>query len=202
MQRRQRKIVPGVRISRVAASRSAGTVRASSASHARSGHVKRMSARPLALSHSELMTQHKDLGVLPPPLPPRRAQQRHGTGDNQEDQPRAHQPKIIPPPGRPRPAWHMPDVRPSGQRSAVSGQRKHPAHGTGFRHLQSSGGAVSVCGPVESLERDQAVHPDAGMSPSRPAVTSTPRPATRVRGCAVSALPRIHGHHPGRRRPG
>ena len=30
----------------------------------------RMSARPLALSHSELMAQHKDLGVLPPPLPP------------------------------------------------------------------------------------------------------------------------------------
>jgi len=60
----------------------------------------------------------------------------------------------------------------------------------------SSGGAVSVCGSVESLERDQAVHPDAGMSPSRPAVTSTPRPATRVRGSAVSVLPRIHGHHP------
>jgi hypothetical protein len=27
-----------------------------------------MSARPLALSHSELMAQHKDLDVLPPPL--------------------------------------------------------------------------------------------------------------------------------------
>ena len=60
----------------------------------------------------------------------------------------------------------------------------------------SSGGAVSVCGSVESLERDQAVHPDAGMSPSRPAVTSTPRPATRARRPAISALPRIHGHHP------
>src|SRR5260370_19649433 len=34
------------------------------------------------------------------------------------------------------------------------------------------------------------------MSPSRPAVTSTPRPATRVRGSAISALPRIHGHPP------
>jgi hypothetical protein len=31
----------------------------------------RMSARPLALSHSELMAQHKDLGILPPPFPPR-----------------------------------------------------------------------------------------------------------------------------------
>ena len=30
-----------------------------------------MSAKMVALSHSELMAQHKDLGVLPPPLPPR-----------------------------------------------------------------------------------------------------------------------------------
>ena len=41
MSRCQRKIVPGVTISRIAARRSAGTVPASSASHARSGHVKR-----------------------------------------------------------------------------------------------------------------------------------------------------------------
>ena len=41
MSRCQRKIVPGVMISRIAAGRSAGTVPASSASHARSGHVKR-----------------------------------------------------------------------------------------------------------------------------------------------------------------
>ena len=34
------------------------------------------------------------------------------------------------------------------------------------------------------------------MSPSRFAVTSTPRPTTRARRPAVSALPRIHGHHP------
>jgi hypothetical protein len=60
----------------------------------------------------------------------------------------------------------------------------------------SSGGAVSVRGSAESPERDQAVHPDAGISPSRLAVTSTPRPATRARGSAVSALPRIHGHRP------
>ena len=36
-----RKIVPGVTISRIAARRSAGTVPASSASHARSSHVRR-----------------------------------------------------------------------------------------------------------------------------------------------------------------
>jgi hypothetical protein len=41
MSRCQRKIVPGVTISRIAARRSVGTVPASSASHARSGHVKR-----------------------------------------------------------------------------------------------------------------------------------------------------------------
>jgi hypothetical protein len=56
-----------------------------------------MSARPLALSHSKLMAQHEDLGVLPPPLPPRQAQQRHGTGDSQKDQLQAHKPKIIRP---------------------------------------------------------------------------------------------------------
>jgi hypothetical protein len=71
-----------------------------------------MSARPLALSHSKLMAQHKDLGVLPPPLPPRQAQQRHSTGDNQEDQLQARKPKIIPRPGRPGPAWHVPDALP------------------------------------------------------------------------------------------
>jgi len=37
----QREIVPGVTISRIAARRSAGTVPASSASHARSGHANR-----------------------------------------------------------------------------------------------------------------------------------------------------------------
>jgi hypothetical protein len=70
----------------------------------------RMGARPLALSHSELMAQHDNLGVLPPPLPPRQAQRRHGTGDHQEDQLQAHKPTIIPRPGRPRPTWHVPDA--------------------------------------------------------------------------------------------
>jgi hypothetical protein len=41
MSRCQRKIVPGVTISRIAARRYVGTVPASSASYARSGHVKR-----------------------------------------------------------------------------------------------------------------------------------------------------------------
>jgi hypothetical protein len=54
-----------------------------------------MSPRPLAQGHRELMTQHQDLGVPPPPLPPRQAQQRHGPGDDEEDQLQAHKPKII-----------------------------------------------------------------------------------------------------------
>jgi hypothetical protein len=41
MSRCQRKILPGVTTSRIAARRSAGTVPASNASYARSGHVKR-----------------------------------------------------------------------------------------------------------------------------------------------------------------
>jgi hypothetical protein len=44
MSRRQRTIVPGVTISRIAARRPIGTVPASSASHARSGPVTRESA--------------------------------------------------------------------------------------------------------------------------------------------------------------
>ena len=55
----------------------------------------RMSPRPLAQGDRELMAQHQDLGVLPPRLPARQAQQRHGTGDDQEDQLQAHKPKII-----------------------------------------------------------------------------------------------------------
>jgi hypothetical protein len=58
-----------------------------------------MSARPLALSHGKLMAQHEDVSVLPPPLPPRQAQQRHGTGDDKEDQLQARKPQIIPRPG-------------------------------------------------------------------------------------------------------
>lgn len=44
-----------------------------------------MSAGSLALGDSELMAQDQDLGVLPPRLPPRHAQQRHGPGHNEED---------------------------------------------------------------------------------------------------------------------
>jgi hypothetical protein len=76
MSRCQRKIVAGVTISRIAVSRSMGSVPASSASH---GPVRprqtRMSTRPLTLGDSKLMAQHQD----------------------QVDQLQAHKPKIIPP---------------------------------------------------------------------------------------------------------
>jgi hypothetical protein len=55
----------------------------------------RMSPRPLAQGHRELMAQHQDLGVLPPRLPPRQAQHRYGPGDDEEDQLQAHKPNII-----------------------------------------------------------------------------------------------------------
>src|SRR5271165_5756681 len=81
-----------------------------------------MSTRPLTLGDSELMAQHQDLRVLPPRLPPRQAQDRYHAEHDQEDQPQAHKPKIIPPPGgsrsarpahehgtsRPRSAEHLP----------------------------------------------------------------------------------------------
>jgi hypothetical protein len=59
-----------------------------------------MSTKPLAQGDSKLMTQHQDLGVLPPRLPPGQAQHRHRTGDNEEDQLQAHKPKIIARPPR------------------------------------------------------------------------------------------------------
>jgi len=99
MSRCQRKIVAGVTISRIAVSRSMGSVPASSASH---GPVRprqtRMSTRPLTLGDSELMAQHQDLRVLPPRLPARQVQHRHRTEHDQVDQLQAHKPKIIPPP--------------------------------------------------------------------------------------------------------
>jgi hypothetical protein len=82
----------------------------------------RMSARPLALGRSELMAQHKDLGVLPPLLPPRQPQQRHGTGDNQEDQLQPHKPQIIPPPGRAPRVGQTPTARPLRQAFAQMAQ--------------------------------------------------------------------------------
>jgi hypothetical protein len=60
MLRCQRKMVPRVTISRIGARRSIGTVPASRAGNARSGHVSR---RPLAPGNSQPVPQHQDLGV-------------------------------------------------------------------------------------------------------------------------------------------
>src|SRR5258708_7634337 len=124
MSRCQRKIVPGVTISRIAARRSAGTVPANSRHPAPARPPKReTTGGPRAPSHSELVAQQKDPGALPPPPPPRPAQHRHGTGDNQEDQLQAHKPKIIPRPGR-RGAKQPAVSRASGQVAQVFGTHK------------------------------------------------------------------------------
>jgi hypothetical protein len=60
-----------------------------------------MSAGPLAHGYRKLMTQHQDLGVLPPRLPARQAQQRDSTGHDDEDQLQACKPEIIARPDRP-----------------------------------------------------------------------------------------------------
>jgi hypothetical protein len=111
---------------------------ASRASHARSGHVSLAGARgPLAQGHSELMAQHQDLGVLPPLLPVRQPEQRHDTGYGQEDQPQAHEPKIIPRRDGPRP------VRPALARDRAR-QCICPG-GAGCRHPQvKHGGEVGA----------------------------------------------------------
>jgi hypothetical protein len=65
--RRQRKIVAGVTISRIRPSRPKGSVPASRASHARSGHISpATSPGPFAQGDSEPMTQHQDLSVGQP----------------------------------------------------------------------------------------------------------------------------------------
>ena len=97
----------------------------------------RTSARPVTLNHSELMAQHKDLGVLPPPLPPRQAQQRHSTGDHQEDQLQAHKPKIVPRPGRRRGAGQPTINGASGQVAQVFGT--HNALPAEYLHLSEGG---------------------------------------------------------------
>jgi hypothetical protein len=60
----------------------------------------RMSPRLLAEGDRELMAQHEDLGVFRPRLPARQPEQRHRTGDDQEDQLQAHKPRIIAPSGQ------------------------------------------------------------------------------------------------------
>ena len=76
----------------------------------------RMSPWLLAQGDSQLMAQDQDLGVLPPHLPPGQAQQRHGAGDDEEDQFQAHKPKIIARTARCRPAHRPPGAGPERRR--------------------------------------------------------------------------------------
>jgi hypothetical protein len=91
----------------------------------------RMHPRSLPLRDNELMAQHQDLGVLPPPLPPRQAQHRRRTEHDQEDKLQAHKPKIIPRPARTGPAsaerWTKPTVlrKASSQVTQVFGTHKY-----------------------------------------------------------------------------
>jgi integrase len=89
------------------------------------------SPRSLAQGDSELMAQHQDLGVLPPRLPPRQAQHRHGPGHDEEDQLQAHKPKIIA--GQPEP--ELPARHRSRDRADGVPQSICPV-GAGFRHAQ------------------------------------------------------------------
>src|SRR5215472_1088737 len=67
-----------------------------------------MHPRPLTLRDSELMAQHQDLSILPPPLPARQPEQRRDMGHDQENQLQAHKPKIISPPDGSTPAQPTP----------------------------------------------------------------------------------------------
>ena len=84
-----------------------------------------MSPRLFTQGHRELMAQHQDLGILPPRLPPRQAQHRHGPGHDEEDQLQAHKPKIIacqPEPDRPPGTVHATKPTASGKASAQVAQ--------------------------------------------------------------------------------
>jgi hypothetical protein len=139
MSRCHRRIVPGVTMSRIAVRRSTGTVPASSASHARSGHVSRVgSLRPLTQGDRELMAQHEDPGVLPPRLPARQPGQRHDTGDDQEDLLQAHNRRSSHHPARPTHARPTPDARPSRRRAAVHLPRWHKFSARTMLKLEAS----------------------------------------------------------------
>ena len=135
MSRCHRKIVAGATISRIAASWLAGSVPASSGQpRPVRPRQPRMSPRPLAQRHRELMAQHQDLGVLPPRLPPRQAQHRHGPGHYEEDQLQAHKPKII----ARRPEPDLPARHRSRDRADDVPQSICPGD-AGFRHPQAAG---------------------------------------------------------------
>ncbi len=77
----------------------------------------RMSPRLLALGDSQLMVQDQDLGVLPPHLPLGQAQQRHGAGDDEEDQFRpTSRSSSHAQPGADRPTGHLAQAQAQAER--------------------------------------------------------------------------------------
>jgi hypothetical protein len=103
----------------------------------------RRGAGPFAQGDRELMAQHQDLGVLPPLLPARQPEERHGTGYGQEDQLQAHKPKIIARPDEPRPTGPVLDAGGALQ-SICPGD-------PGFRHPQAGSAPSSACKPSAGL---------------------------------------------------
>ena len=117
MSRCQRKMVPEVTISRIAARRSIGTVPASSDSHARSGHVNL--ARVPGLPRSATASWCRSIKISASfHHDSRRDNPSSDTArDNYEDQLQAHKPKIIPSRVQPssRRTRDETDPRPSGR---------------------------------------------------------------------------------------
>jgi hypothetical protein len=111
-----------------------------------------MSPRPLAQGHDELMTQHQNLGVLPPRLPPRQAQHRNGPGHDEEDQLQAHKPKII----ARQPESDLAARHRSHARAGGVPQHIRPGGG-GFRHSQvkDASGKVARQGRGQGFQLDQ-----------------------------------------------
>jgi len=149
----------------------------------------RMSARPPALGHSELMAQHQDLGVLPPPLPPRQPQQRYGTGDNQEDQLQPHKPKIIPrsrrrPAGQPteHPArWH--------RFSAPTSTARPPARHCRTRCRSAAAGTCGMASARPRARKSPRTRPAGRRArPCRRASVPPPLPNAGARSTSCSAV--------------
>ncbi len=135
------------------------------ASSRRAAPATRKSTRMLALGDSELMTQHQDLGVLPPRLTARRAQQRHSPGNNQEDHLQAHKPTIIARPARPgtchshtrhatEPTVPRARICPGG-----TGFRQHPAVTPASAERLGAAGIITIPATPPSMTIDAGAGP-------------------------------------------
>jgi len=90
MSRCQRRMVSGATSSRSPSRRAFGITPTRAASSARVRPRQLRAARRLALQDHELVAQDQDLGGLPRILTPGHPQPRGGPGDQEEDEPQAH----------------------------------------------------------------------------------------------------------------